>query len=86
MKRAILTSLGVIIDKGGVLLRPFLPQLQPTFVKSLNDPNKARYFAVAAVPLRPGVLPTVMPSSALFRSLFYFNLNTTPCFPANPSH
>ena len=40
VKRAILTSLGIIIDKGGQLLRPFLPQLQPTFVKSLNDANK----------------------------------------------
>jgi hypothetical protein len=50
VKRAILSSLGIIIDKGGILLRPFLPQLQPTFVKALNDPNKVGPTALSPLP------------------------------------
>lgn len=45
VKAAILSTLGIIIDKGGVALRAFLPQLQPTFVKSLSDPNKVWFFS-----------------------------------------
>lgn len=37
VKAAILQALGVIISKGGAALKPFLPQLQTTFVKCLSD-------------------------------------------------
>jgi hypothetical protein len=37
VKSAILGTLDIIITKGGVSLKPFLPQLQTTFVKCLND-------------------------------------------------
>jgi hypothetical protein len=38
VKAAILRTLGLIIDRGGVALKPFQPQLQSTFVKALSDP------------------------------------------------
>jgi hypothetical protein len=34
-------TLCVLLDKGGSSLKAFVPQLQTTFVKSLNDPSKA---------------------------------------------
>ncbi|GMF38205.1 unnamed protein product [Phytophthora fragariaefolia] len=37
VKAAILQTLETILTKGGVALKPFLPQLQTTFVKALND-------------------------------------------------
>lgn len=37
VKAAILQTLEIILSKGGVALKPFLPQLQTTFVKALND-------------------------------------------------
>lgn len=37
MKSAILSTLTIIIRKGGMALKPFLPQLQTTFVKCLLD-------------------------------------------------
>jgi hypothetical protein len=37
VKAAILQTLEIILRKGGVALKPFLPQLQTTFVKALND-------------------------------------------------
>ena len=39
VKAAILETLCLLLEKGGPMLRPFLPQLQTTFVKSLHDPN-----------------------------------------------
>lgn len=34
----------------GMMLKPFLPQLQTTFVKALNDPNRSvRLMAAAAL-------------------------------------
>lgn len=37
VKAAILSTLDTIICKGGIALKPFLPQLQTTFVKCLQD-------------------------------------------------
>ena len=45
VKSAILGALAVMIEKGGLALKPFVPQLQTTFVKCLADP--ARPFASA---------------------------------------
>ncbi|XP_019175078.1 PREDICTED: eIF-2-alpha kinase activator GCN1-like isoform X2 [Ipomoea nil] len=37
VKSAILSTLSIIIQKGGLALKPFLPQLQTTFDKCLQD-------------------------------------------------
>ncbi|KAG6482942.1 hypothetical protein ZIOFF_059581 [Zingiber officinale] len=37
VKAAILSTLSIIISKGGIALKPFLPQLQTTFIKCLQD-------------------------------------------------
>ncbi|CAA0814499.1 ILITYHIA, partial [Striga hermonthica] len=37
VKSAILSTLSIMIQKGGISLKPFLPQLQTTFVKCLQD-------------------------------------------------
>lgn len=37
VKSAILSTLSIIIRKGGIALKPFLPQLQTTFIKCLQD-------------------------------------------------
>ncbi|KAK6156422.1 hypothetical protein DH2020_010670 [Rehmannia glutinosa] len=37
VKSAILSTLSITIQKGGIALKPFLPQLQTTFVKCLQD-------------------------------------------------
>lgn len=37
VKSAILSTLGILISKGGISLKPFLPQLQTTFIKCLQD-------------------------------------------------
>lgn len=37
VKGAILESLSALINKGGIALKPFVPQLQTTFVKCLSD-------------------------------------------------
>ncbi|KAJ6791105.1 protein ILITYHIA [Iris pallida] len=37
VKGAILATLSIIITKGGISLKPFLPQLQTTFIKCLQD-------------------------------------------------
>eukprot|EP00252_Welwitschia_mirabilis_P007794 TRINITY_DN19495_c0_g1_i1.p1 TRINITY_DN19495_c0_g1~~TRINITY_DN19495_c0_g1_i1.p1 ORF type:complete len:999 (+),score=244.81 TRINITY_DN19495_c0_g1_i1:58-2997(+) len=37
VKSAILSTLGILISKGGIALKPFLPQLQTTFLKCLQD-------------------------------------------------
>ena len=37
VKAAILKTLAILITKGGIALKPFLPQLQTTFMKCLHD-------------------------------------------------
>eukprot|EP00735_Rhodelphis_limneticus_P006871 TRINITY_DN1932_c0_g1::TRINITY_DN1932_c0_g1_i1::g.23049::m.23049 TRINITY_DN1932_c0_g1::TRINITY_DN1932_c0_g1_i1::g.23049 ORF type:complete len:2717 (+),score=940.13,sp/F4I893/ILA_ARATH/35.18/0.0,HEAT/PF02985.17/1.4e+03,HEAT/PF02985.17/1.4e+03,HEAT/PF02985.17/1.9e+03,HEAT/PF02985.17/67,HEAT/PF02985.17/6.2e+03,HEAT/PF02985.17/34,HEAT/PF02985.17/3.3e+03,HEAT/PF02985.17/0.11,HEAT/PF02985.17/0.013,HEAT/PF02985.17/0.069,HEAT/PF02985.17/1.4e+03,HEAT/PF02985.17/0.012,HEAT/PF02985.17/8e+03,HEAT/PF02985.17 len=39
IKASILKTLILLIDKGGAMLKPFLPQLQTTFIKCINDPT-----------------------------------------------
>ena len=38
VKIAIIQTLGLILTKGGVTLRAFVPQFQTTFFKALSDP------------------------------------------------
>ena len=38
VKAAILLTLSLLLEKGGVALKSFVPQLQTTFVKALSDP------------------------------------------------
>jgi len=40
VKAAVLSTLCIIMKKGGIGLKPFTPQLQTTFVKNLVDPSK----------------------------------------------
>eukprot|EP01038_Epipyxis_sp_PR26KG_P007132 gene7132-9733_t len=40
VKASILQALCVLLDKGGISLKAFIPQLQTTFIKSLNDPSR----------------------------------------------
>ncbi|CAL0308828.1 unnamed protein product [Lupinus luteus] len=40
VKSAILSTLTIMIRKGGISLKPFLPQLQTTFVKCLQDSTR----------------------------------------------
>mmetsp|Transcript_36317 Transcript_36317/g.82796 ORF Transcript_36317/g.82796 Transcript_36317/m.82796 type:complete len:2659 (-) Transcript_36317:74-8050(-) len=50
VKAAIVQTLTVLLDKGGVSLKPFLPQLQTTFVKCLNESTRlVRTRAAAAL-------------------------------------
>ncbi len=39
VKAAILHTLGTLIQKAGAGLKPFVPQLQTTFLKCLSDPS-----------------------------------------------
>lgn len=41
VKSAILSTLSIMIQKGGIALKPFLPQLQTTFVKCLQDNTRS---------------------------------------------
>jgi len=52
VKAAILQTLGILIRKGGAALKPFVPQLQTTFLKCLQDSSRAlRMCAVDALAL-----------------------------------
>ena len=56
VKSAILTTLGILLRKGGASLKAFAPQLQTTFVKALNDPSRqTRQRAAAGLGLLTGV-------------------------------
>ncbi len=63
-KAAIIETLNLLLEKGGVAMKPFAPQLQTTFFKSLSDSSpSARAAAGAAlhhlVPLSSRVDPLV---------------------------
>ena len=61
MKAAILNTLGLLIGKGGVALKPFVPQLQTTFLKCLADPvssNNCSGCHVSGVCFSPPLHPT----------------------------
>ncbi|XP_050410272.2 eIF-2-alpha kinase activator GCN1 [Patella vulgata] len=50
VKVALLETLNLLLEKVGMMLKPFLPQLQTTFAKALNDPNRiVRLRAAAAL-------------------------------------
>jgi hypothetical protein len=52
VKIAILKTLGLILVKGGPVLRAFVPQFQTTFVKALSDPSRqVRVEAIHALSL-----------------------------------
>jgi hypothetical protein len=58
VKSAILSTLAVLLRKGGVALKAFAPQLQTTFVKALNDPSRqTRQHAAIGLGLLTGVSP-----------------------------
>ncbi len=40
VKGAILQTLLILLNRGGIALKPFVPQLQTTFLKALLDPTK----------------------------------------------
>lgn len=40
VKAAIVRTLLLLLQKGGIMMKPFLPQLQTTFVKSLKEHSK----------------------------------------------
>jgi len=41
VRAALLDCLATLVEKGGIGLKPFVPQLQTTFLKSLNDANRS---------------------------------------------
>ncbi|KAI9997295.1 hypothetical protein PInf_000735 [Phytophthora infestans] len=62
VKAAILQTLEIILTKGGVALKPFLPQLQTTFVKALNDTAvDVRAHGASALSLLVTLSPRVEP-------------------------
>ncbi|CAG8669579.1 15139_t:CDS:10, partial [Gigaspora margarita] len=66
VKAAILQTLSLLLEKVSTLLKPFLPQLQRTFVKSLTDPTSALVRSRAAkalstlISLQPRVDPLIL--------------------------
>ncbi|GAU13582.1 hypothetical protein TSUD_346860 [Trifolium subterraneum] len=62
VKSAILSTLTIMIRKGGISLKPFLPQLQTTFVKCLQDNTRTiRSGAALALGMLSGLNPRVDP-------------------------
>ncbi|KAJ3394121.1 translational activator of GCN4 [Entophlyctis sp. JEL0112] len=65
VKAAILTSLGLLLTKVPANLKPFLPQLQRTFIKSLSEPvlyvqTPARKCLTLLIGLQPRLDPLVV--------------------------
>jgi hypothetical protein len=63
VKTAVLDTLASLLKKAGSLLKPFFPQLQTTFMKALNDPNRTVRLKAGvalayliAIHMRPGNL------------------------------
>ena len=52
VKAAILQTLCLLITKGAILLKPFVPQLQTTFVKALSDTTRIVRMRLGAVQAR----------------------------------
>ena len=72
VKAAILGALGLLVQKGGVGLKPFVPQLQTSFLKCLHDGAKpvrdraaGNLGRLAAMSLRVDQLALDLASSAL---------------------
>lgn len=62
VKSAILSTLTIMIRKGGISLKPFLPQLQTTFVKCLQDNTRTiRSGAAVALGMLSGLNTRVDP-------------------------
>ncbi|KAL7689426.1 putative armadillo-like helical, translational activator Gcn1, TOG domain-containing protein [Plasmopara halstedii] len=62
VKAAILRTLEIVLTKGGGALKPFLPQLQTTFVKALNDTDiEVRNRGASALGLLVTLSPRVEP-------------------------
>lgn len=62
VKSAILSTLTIMIRKGGISLKPFLPQLQTTFVKCLQDSTRTvRSGAALALGMLSGLSTRVDP-------------------------
>eukprot|EP00163_Fabomonas_tropica_P034457 TRINITY_DN9545_c1_g1_i1.p1 TRINITY_DN9545_c1_g1~~TRINITY_DN9545_c1_g1_i1.p1 ORF type:complete len:1324 (+),score=415.97 TRINITY_DN9545_c1_g1_i1:307-4278(+) len=64
VKAAILQTLSMLLKKGGIVLKPFLPQLQTTFTKALHDGsstvrNRAARALVLLVSLNARVDPLI---------------------------
>ena len=62
VKTAVLDTLASLLKKAGSLLKPFFPQLQTTFMKALNDPNRTVRLKAGvalayliAIHMRPGI-------------------------------
>ncbi|CAM9143400.1 unnamed protein product, partial [Chrysoparadoxa australica] len=62
VKAAILNTLALLLGKGGPFLKPFVPQLQTTFVKALSDPSRiVRQKGATALALLMGLSTRVDP-------------------------
>eukprot|EP00833_Pecoramyces_ruminatium_P005796 jgi/Orpsp1_1/1179828/evm.model.c7180000070932.1 len=64
VKAAILKTLNILLTKVPLMVKPFLPQLQRTFIKSLNEPqaeirNQAAKALSVLVPLQPRLDPLI---------------------------
>jgi hypothetical protein len=67
VKVAIIETLGLILLKGGPLLKAFAPQFQTTFVKALSDPSRlVRLEAIKALGL---LMPLSMRVDPLIKEL-----------------
>ena len=57
VKAAILSTLSLLLVRGGIMMKPFLPQLQTTFVKSLSESSKVTRRPLLFVVLTKIVVP-----------------------------